>query len=145
MNCASISPLHRTDTQIKLRYCEETTKVDKLPKYMDSIVCRTVWHTSLSYQQKPNECQQKYGSALVWKACCNIFNYMNLAAVGTLLYCSFPATHKYPFSIIDGETLCVHGGLSPDIRTLDQIRVLSRAQEIPHEGAFCGMPRLACC
>ena len=32
----------------------------------------------------------------------------------------------------------VHGGLSPDIRTLDQIRVLSRAQEIPHEGAFCG-------
>ena len=42
--------------------------------------------------------------------------------------------------IIDGETLCVHGGLSPDIRTLDQIRVLSRAQEIPHEGAFCGRP-----
>lgn len=33
----------------------------------------------------------------------------------------------------------MHGGLSPDIRTLDQIRVLSRAQEIPHEGAFCGM------
>lgn len=32
----------------------------------------------------------------------------------------------------------MHGGLSPDIRTLDQIRVLSRAQEIPHEGAFCG-------
>jgi len=40
--------------------------------------------------------------------------------------------------IIDGTVLCVHGGLSPDIRTLDQIRVLSRAQEIPHEGAFCG-------
>ncbi|KAF8575195.1 Metallo-dependent phosphatase, partial [Ramaria rubella] len=35
--------------------------------------------------------------------------------------------------------LCVHGGLSPDIRTLDQIRVLSRAQEIPHEGAFCDL------
>jgi len=32
----------------------------------------------------------------------------------------------------------VHGGLSPDIRTLDQIRLLSRAQEIPHEGGFCG-------
>ncbi|KAA1478229.1 Metallo-dependent phosphatase [Dentipellis sp. KUC8613] len=68
-----------------------------------------------------DECQQKYGSASVWKACCSVFDYLNLAA------------------IIDGEVLCVHGGLSPDIRTLDQIRVLSRAQEIPHEGAFCDL------
>jgi len=68
-----------------------------------------------------DECQQKYGTATVWKACCNVFDYLNLAA------------------IIDGTTLCVHGGLSPDIRTLDQIRVLSRAQEIPHEGAFCDL------
>lgn len=35
--------------------------------------------------------------------------------------------------------LCVHGGLSPEIRTLDQIRVVARAQEIPHEGAFCDL------
>ncbi|KAI0036168.1 Metallo-dependent phosphatase-like protein [Vararia minispora EC-137] len=68
-----------------------------------------------------DECQQKYGSPSVWKACCNVFDYLNIAA------------------IIDGEVLCVHGGLSPDISTLDQIRVLSRAQEIPHEGAFCDL------
>lgn len=68
-----------------------------------------------------DECQQKYASATVWKACCSVFDYLNLAA------------------IIDGTTLCVHGGLSPDIRTLDQIRVLSRAQEIPHEGPFCDL------
>lgn len=68
-----------------------------------------------------DECQQKYGSATVWKECCGVFDYLNLAA------------------IIDGTVLCVHGGLSPDVRTLDQIRILSRAQEIPHEGAFCDL------
>ena len=67
----------------------------------------------------------------------------------TLLRCALPSSFISRFyrlsfllitrgKIIDGEVLCVHGGLSPDIRTLDQIRVLSRAQEIPHEGAFCG-------
>jgi len=40
---------------------------------------------------------------------------------------------------VDGKVLCVHGGLSPEIRTLDQIRVVARAQEIPHEGAFCDL------
>lgn len=54
-----------------------------------------------------------------------------------VLHC-YLTPHSSFLQIIDGEVLCVHGGLSPDIRTLDQIRVLSRAQEIPHEGAFCG-------
>lgn len=49
-----------------------------------------------------------------------MFDYLNLAA------------------IIDGRVLCVHGGLSPDVRTLDQVRIIARAQEVPHEGAFCG-------
>ncbi|KAL2827516.1 Metallo-dependent phosphatase-like protein [Aspergillus cavernicola] len=67
------------------------------------------------------ECLQKYGNASVWKACCQVFDFMTLGA------------------IIDGRVLCVHGGLSPEIRTLDQVRVVARAQEIPHEGAFCDL------
>lgn len=35
--------------------------------------------------------------------------------------------------------MCVHGGLSPDIKTVDQIRCLERNQEIPHKGAFCDL------
>ena len=42
-------------------------------------------------------------------------------------------------ALIDGAILCVHGGLSPDIRTLDQIRLIERNQEIPHKGAFCDL------
>ncbi|KAI9752738.1 MAG: hypothetical protein M1815_000305 [Lichina confinis] len=67
------------------------------------------------------ECQNKYGNASVWKSCCQVFDFLALAA------------------IVDGKILCVHGGLSPEIRTLDQIRVVARAQEIPHEGAFCDL------
>ncbi|KAH3798195.1 hypothetical protein DPMN_151788 [Dreissena polymorpha] len=41
------------------------------------------------------------------------------------------------FQIIDECILCVHGGLSPELKTIDQIRTIERAQEIPHKGAFC--------
>lgn len=41
--------------------------------------------------------------------------------------------------LVDGNILCVHGGLSPDIKTLDQIRTIDRNQEIPHKGPFCDL------
>ncbi|KAJ3438604.1 serine/threonine-protein phosphatase [Anaeramoeba flamelloides] len=41
--------------------------------------------------------------------------------------------------IIDQTILCVHGGLSPEIRTIDQIRAINRMDEVPHEGAFCDL------
>jgi diadenosine tetraphosphatase ApaH/serine/threonine PP2A family protein phosphatase len=31
------------------------------------------------------------------------------------------------------------GGLSPSINTLDQIRVIDRKQEVPHDGAMCDL------
>jgi diadenosine tetraphosphatase ApaH/serine/threonine PP2A family protein phosphatase len=68
-----------------------------------------------------DECQQKYGSAGAWKATTQVFDYLTLAA------------------IVDGRILCVHGGLSPDISTIDQIRTIPRNQEVPHEGAFCDL------
>jgi len=68
-----------------------------------------------------DEAQQKYGSANVWKYCCRVFDHLALAAV------------------VDSKILCVHGGLSPDVRTLDQIRTISRAQEIPQNGPLCDL------
>ncbi|XP_071573521.1 serine/threonine-protein phosphatase 6 catalytic subunit-like [Temnothorax nylanderi] len=68
-----------------------------------------------------DECQNKYGNANAWKYCCRVFDLLTVAA------------------LIDEQVLCVHGGLSPAIRTLDQIRTIERNQEIPHKGAFCDL------
>ena len=63
-----------------------------------------------------NECMKKYGSVNVWNAFVDTFDYLPLSVV------------------IDDSYFCVHGGLSPYIQNLDQIRILDRFQEIPHEG-----------
>lgn len=68
-----------------------------------------------------DECLTKYGGVTIWKHCCQVFDFLTLAAV------------------VDAKILCVHGGLSPEVRMLDQIRVLNRAQEIPHEGGFADL------
>jgi len=42
-------------------------------------------------------------------------------------------------AVIDGKVFCVHGGLSPLVTTIDEIRNLDRKQEVPHEGAMCDL------
>jgi len=68
-----------------------------------------------------DECQQKYGNSNGWKYCTEVFDMLTIAA------------------LIDGKIFCVHGGLSPDIRNLDQIRTINRNQELPQEGDFCDL------
>ena len=64
------------------------------------------------------EVTRKYGNANPWKFFNQVFDYLPLAA------------------IIEGKIFCVHGGLSPKICYIDQIRLINRVQEIPHEGPF---------
>ena len=68
-----------------------------------------------------DECLRKYGSVNVWRYCTEIFDYLSLSA------------------IIEDKIFCVHGGLSPSINTLDQIRTIDRKQEVPHDGAMCDL------
>jgi serine/threonine-protein phosphatase 2A catalytic subunit len=42
-------------------------------------------------------------------------------------------------ALIDNQIFCLHGGLSPSIDTLDNIRALDRIQEVPHEGPMCDL------
>lgn len=40
---------------------------------------------------------------------------------------------------MESEIFCLHGGLSPSIETLDNIRNFDRVQEVPHEGPMCDL------
>ncbi|GMM29519.1 phosphoprotein phosphatase PP4 catalytic subunit [Martiniozyma asiatica (nom. inval.)] len=73
------------------------------------------------------ECTRKYGSANVWRYCCDVFDYLALGA--------------YITGSLGGEdgVFCVHGGLSPVSNTIDEIRLIDRKQEVPHEGAMCDL------
>lgn len=40
---------------------------------------------------------------------------------------------------IDNKIFCVHGGLTPEINFVDEIRMIDRVQEVPHDGPMCGL------
>ncbi|CAD2218736.1 protein phosphatase [Angomonas deanei] len=63
-----------------------------------------------------DECYRKYGTANVWRLCTELFDYMPLSA------------------IVDEDVFCVHGGLSPQLMQVEEIKMLDRKQEVPHEG-----------
>ena len=57
----------------------------------------------------------------VWRYCTEIFDYLSLSA------------------IIDGKIFCVHGGLSPSIQTLDQIRSAYLSQNAIHSSMWLSL------
>jgi len=42
-------------------------------------------------------------------------------------------------ALINKAFFCVHGGLSPDVTSLDEIKAMDRFQEIPREGPMCDL------
>ena len=68
-----------------------------------------------------DECQRKFGHSRVWKCLTEVFDYLPITA------------------LVDGQVLALHGGLSPSIDSLDQVRAMDRLQEVPHEGPLCDL------
>ena len=68
-----------------------------------------------------DECVQKFGNANVWKMFTDLFNYLPISA------------------IVENKIFCLHGGLSPDIETIDEIRRLDRRRDVPSSGAMCDL------
>lgn len=68
-----------------------------------------------------DDCLRKYGSINPWRYCMEVFDCLPLSAV------------------VEGRLFCVHGGLSPSINTLEEIREIDRHVEPPHEGGMCDL------
>ncbi|EER19289.1 protein phosphatase PP2A, putative [Perkinsus marinus ATCC 50983] len=68
-----------------------------------------------------DECLRKYNTANVWKMLTDLFDYLPLTA------------------LVENSIFSMHGGLSPSIDTLDDVRQIDRVQEIPHEGPMCDL------
>jgi len=66
------------------------------------------------------ECKERYGLK-IWHKFNDCFNCLPLGA------------------IIEDKILCIHGGLSPDIKNLEQIRRIVRPTEIPDAGLLCDL------
>jgi len=67
-----------------------------------------------------DECKRRY-NIKVWKAFTDCFNCLPVCAV------------------IDEKIFCCHGGLSPDLNSLDQIRQIVRPTDVPDTGLICDL------
>ncbi|KAF7148059.1 hypothetical protein RHSIM_Rhsim03G0137100 [Rhododendron simsii] len=67
-----------------------------------------------------DECKRRF-NVKIWKSFTDCFNCLPVAA------------------LIDDKILCMHGGLSPDLTSLDQIRTLPRPIAVPDTGLLCDL------
>ena len=67
-----------------------------------------------------DECKRRY-NVRIWRSFTDLFNYLPVAA------------------IIDDKILCMHGGLSPELKNLQNIENISRPTDIPDTGLLCDL------
>ncbi|CCH61512.1 hypothetical protein TBLA_0E04600 [Henningerozyma blattae CBS 6284] len=73
-----------------------------------------------SYFTFKNECLHKY-SMKIFDACCHSFNSLPLAA------------------LMSEQYFCVHGGISPELKHVNDVNKINRFREIPSRGLMCDL------
>ncbi|EEC17062.1 serine/threonine protein phosphatase PP1, putative [Ixodes scapularis] len=67
-----------------------------------------------------DECKRRYNIKL-WKTFTDCFNCLPVAA------------------IVDEKIFCMHGGLSPDLQSMEQVRRIMRPTDVPDQGLLCDL------
>ena len=67
-----------------------------------------------------DECKRRF-SIKLWKTFTDCFNCLPVAA------------------ILDEKIFCCHGGLSPDLQSMEQIRRIMRPTDVPDQGLLCDL------
>ena len=67
-----------------------------------------------------DECRRRY-NIKIYKLFSDCFNWLPISA------------------IVDDKILCMHGGISPDLTSLDKIRKIVRPTEVPDKGLLCDL------
>ncbi|CAL9003090.1 unnamed protein product [Prunus brigantina] len=67
-----------------------------------------------------DECKRRF-SVRLWKIFTDSFNCLPVAAV------------------IDDKIFCMHGGLSPELNNLEQLRAIERPIDVPDQGLLCDL------
>lgn len=67
-----------------------------------------------------DECKRRFGIKL-WKTFTDCFNCLPCAAV------------------IDEKIMCMHGGLSPELTSIDQVKRIMRPTDVPDTGLLCDL------
>jgi serine/threonine-protein phosphatase PP1 catalytic subunit len=68
-----------------------------------------------------DECKNQFGDINVWENFGKLFECLPIAA------------------IVENKIFCIHGGISPSLTSLDDIRKLPRPLEIPEDGLLCDL------
>ncbi|KAJ8491230.1 hypothetical protein OPV22_012951 [Ensete ventricosum] len=67
-----------------------------------------------------DECKRRF-SVRLWRLFTDCFNCLPVAA------------------IVDDKIFCMHGGLSPELQTMDQVREIERPVDVPDQGLLCDL------